>query len=180
MLANLQRAPKSLFSCLALCGENHTDRALGTVLALCIDLNDLKALGGANQGSQIAILRYTGVGCGNKDLCAGGQTDHATLDGLDNLTLKDLAVFLGSNHIDPILIGINALFGEGCHTVLIADAYNKNLHLITYMEQIGQLGIVIIGSLVTGDHAGNLSAEVNINIVIRNSGNDATYGFSCM
>ena len=64
-LAFLDVCPEFRFLCLSFLAQDGTDGCVCS-LTLCLDLDDLDSLGGAYEGSEIAVLRYTGLGCGNE------------------------------------------------------------------------------------------------------------------
>ena len=120
-------------------------------------------------------------------MCAGDKyavivckNDNAALYSLNNLAFKDLLALKSTLDLLPALVGICSLLGELCDSFDVTYADNESFNLVTDLVGLGQLYRRIVGDLVSDDNAGNLGAEVKLDLAVRNRSYDAFDGVSCI
>ena len=93
-------------------------------------------------------------------------------------TLKDIAVFLGSNYLLPVSCAVNSLLGKLCDTLDIAYSAYSAFDLVALLVELGKLYRRIVCDLLSLDNAGYLCANVELDLSVGYvgycSGNDVS------
>ena len=178
-LALLDGSPEVSLASLLLLTENDTD-GTDCLLAEVLDLDNLKARGGANQCIQVAAHGNAGLRCGDEYAYGIDDSNQSALNGRGDLTLKDVTILACLYDLDPVLVGINALLGKLGNSLNITDADNKCLHAVAHLELLGELYRRIIGNLLGLDDACDLGAEIKLKLGVGNAGHVSGNGVSCI
>ena len=178
-LTDLELLPDGSLGGLLLLDGNAADRSHST-LALLVDVDDAGTLGGPNEHRKVGILGEPGAGCGDKHAIAHSLDDHAALVGLDDGTLDDSTLVLHSDELIPALVTVHSLLGQGHDAVGVADTDDKEAKLIANLEHGAEVGILIIGDLVTGQKPGSLHTDIHVHDIFCDARHDTGHGFSCI
>ena len=177
LLALFNCCPESSFLCLSLLTSNVADGAVCTA-ALNLDNSELNGL--TNQNGKITVAADACVRTGNEYAVVVGKNDYTALNCLNNLAFKDLLALKSIFDLLPALVGICSLLGELCDSLDVTYADNESFNFVTNLEHLLEIYRRIVCDLLGLDNAGNLVADVKLNLGIGYERNVSGNGVSCI
>ena len=132
------------------------------------------------ENGEIAASCDTGLRCGNKYCVALIGEKNTALDSGNDLALECSVVVESFLENNPAVVSVNSLLRNGCDTLAVLNSDYEDVNLVADLEHFVQLYVGIISNLLFGEHAGELSTKIKLDLVLA----DGEYGtgncFSCM
>ena len=143
-------------------------------------LDDLEADILLEQGVQILDLAVRGHGSGDEDLDAVGEHQHAALDHLGDNALENGAVLV--RLADSVIagLGVAAFLGQGDDAFLVVHLEDDEVDLVVLVEHLHDIGAGVVGQFGSRNDAGLLGADVHMDFIRSNIGDDAFYPLACI
>ena len=111
---------------------------------------------------------------------AMGFNNSAVLNSLNDLTLKDLAGLSSCYDLLPVLVGVDSGLVKSSNTVDIAYLDNLCLHNVAELVDFIKLCLRVGSSLIVRDNTSSLGAEVEVDLIRVDRGNNAFDDISCI
>jgi len=145
---------EELLAAFAALGLDEFAAAEDDVLAVLVELHDLEVVGVADEGGEVLRGIDVHLGGGEEGLDANVDDEAALHDGL-HAALDDAFGFEQLHDLGPVLALGGLLLGKDDHALVVLEALEENLDLVTDMD------LVRVVEFGCGNHALGLVADVD-------------------